>query len=242
MKKRMKLKKAWVKVDDKSKIVLVILLVIVCTFLMLEFIKTRIQNMLSTLAENEITNISTYIVNEAVNESVKENISIEESTKMVTNKDGEIISVDFDTIKVNKILSNVNTVVLKLLKDLELGKYEKLNNDILKLDERSNYYIPFGIVTKNPLLVFIGPKIPIKISLIGSVVSNINTSLTSYGINNSLFKISIVVNTNIRFIMPFISKNIKIESEIPVVIKIINGKVPDVYGSNYAVNSPLTES
>ena len=243
MKKRMRLRKAWIRFNNKSKISLTIFLILVCTFLSVSFIKNKIEGLLSTLAENEITNISTYIVNEAVNESVKTSVNVENTTKMVTNKDGEIVSIDFDTIKVNKILNNVNNVVLSLLKNLESGKYEELENDVLKLnDDKITYYIPYGVVTGNPLLANIGPRIPIKINVIGSIVSNISTSLTPYGINNSLFKLSIAVETNIRFIMPFVSKNIKIKSEVPVIIKIINGKVPDVYGSNYAVNSPLIES
>ena len=76
----------------------------------------------------------------------------------------------------------------------------------------------------------------------GSVKSSIKTELTPYGINNSLLKVYVIVNTRVRFIIPFVYDSVYIESEIPVIMKIINGSIPEVYGGNYAISSPINES
>ena len=88
----------------------------------------------------------------------------------------------------------------------------------------------------------LGPKIPVKASVIGNVTSNIKTDLEEYGINNTLLKIYINVEININFIMPFVSQNIKVENEVPLVVKLINGRIPSVYGGSYSVASSLTNS
>ena len=108
--------------------------------------------------------------------------------------------------KVNNYLIKINSSILKNLKDIEHGNLENLDSSIFyseKLDNRFMYYIPFGIITNNLLLEDLGPKIPIKITLSGSVNSNIKTELNSYGINNSLLKIYISVNLRMIPLIPF---------------------------------------
>ena len=65
---------------------------------------------------------------------------------MITDKnsEGEIIGVDFDTLKVNKILTELNKTILDNLRSLESG--EKSN----KYDDSHNIYkIPFYIFSNN---------------------------------------------------------------------------------------------
>ena len=72
-----------------------------------------------------------------------------------------------------------------------------------------------------------GPKIPVKLSLIGDIVSNVNTKVTNYGINNALIEVSIYVQVESRVILPFITDTVIVETEIPVAMKLVQGIVPD---------------
>ena len=87
----------------------------------------------------------------------------------------------------------------------------------------------------------IGPKIPIKLNLIGDVISNIETKVTNYGINNALLEIGVYVEVSSKINLPFISKTVKVSNVIPISMKVIEGKVPQMYLNGYTTNSNLIE-
>ena len=101
--------------------------------------------------------------------------------------------------------------------------------------------IPFGMVTGSNLLYNIGPKIPVKLSLVGDVVTGFSTDVVEYGINNALIKLLIDVEVNTRIVLPIVSEEYTITASIPIAMKVIQGKIPDYYmnGFNTKSNIPL---
>ena len=241
MKKKMRLKRnVLIKLTKKDTILIVVLLVLLIVSLIFKYINTKIVPPLEVYAENEVKKISSWIISDAV-----ESISFSEEETMsffntLTNKSDEVISVDFNTAKINKSLVKLNKAVYKDLKLFENGIY-KLEDTEIETEDLI-YKIPLGYITGNYTLSNIGPKVPLKAKVIGSVVSNIKTEVSSYGINNSLLKVYIDVTVNMRFMLPLISKDVLVNNSIPLVVKIIQGKIPNVYGGSYAVTSPITSS
>jgi len=231
----------------RDVIVAILFLVFFCTFLIFRLLSKYISPILLDYAEIETTKLSTLIINKAVENQVSNNFKVDDMVKMTTNKNGEIVSVDFDTNIVNQSLVSINNTVQTNLKYLEEGKLNLIDmpevNSSYDLSEGASgiiYQIPFGVITDTPIIADIGPKIPVKTSLIGSVISNVRTELTPYGINNALLKIYIEVTVTEQVILPFISKRINISLEVPVLMKLINGSIPEVYGGAYSVTSPIT--
>ena len=241
MKKKMRLKRnLLIKLTKKDTILIVGFLVLLIVSLIFKYINTKIVPPLEVYAENEVKKISSLIISDAV-----ESISFSEEETMsffntLTNKSDEVISVDFNTAKINKSLVKLNKAVYKDLKLFENGRYKIEDTEIETED--LIYKIPLGYITGNYTLSNIGPKVPLKAKVIGSVVSNIKTEVSSYGINNSLLKVYIDVTVNMRFMLPLISKDVLVNNSIPLVVKIIQGKIPNVYGGSYAVTSPITSS
>lgn len=241
MKKKMRLKRnLLIKLTKKDTILIVAFLVLLIDSLIFKYINTKIVPPLEVYAENEVKKISSLIISDAV-----ESISFSEEETMsffntLTNKSDEVISVDFNTAKINKSLVKLNKAVYKDLKLFENGRY-KLEDTEIETEDLI-YKIPLGYITGNYTLSNIGPKVPLKAKVIGSVVSNIKTEVSSYGINNSLLKVYIDVTVNMRFMLPLISKDVLVNNSIPLVVKIIQGKIPNVYGGSYAVTSPITSS
>lgn len=241
MKKKMRLKRnLLIKLTKKDTILIVAFLVLLIVSLIFKYINTKIVPPLEVYAENEVKKISSLIISDAV-----ESISFSEEETMsffntLTNKKDEVISVDFNTAKINKSLVKLNKAVYKDLKSFENGRY-KLEDTEIETEDLI-YKIPLGYITGNYTLSNIGPKVPLKAKVIGSVVSNIKTEVSSYGINNSLLKVYIDVTVNMRFMLPLISKDVLVNNSIPLVVKIIQGKIPNVYGGSYAVTSPITSS
>lgn len=241
MKKKMRLKRnLLIKLTKKDTILIVAFLVLLIVSLIFKYINTKIVPPLEVYAENEVKKISSLIISDAV-----ESISFSEEETMsffntLTNKSDEVISVDFNTARINKSLVKLNKAVYKDLKLFENGRYKIEDTEIETED--LIYKIPLGYITGNYTLSNIGPKVPLKAKVIGSVVSNIKTEVSSYGINNSLLKVYIDVTVNMRFMLPLISKDVLVNNSIPLVVKIIQGKIPNVYGGSYAVTSPITSS
>ena len=241
MKKKMRLKRnLLIKLTKKDTILIVAFLVLLIVSLIFKYINTKIVPPLEVYAENEVKKISSIIISDAV-----ESISFSEEETMsffntLTNKSDEVISVDFNTARINKSLVKLNKAVYKDLKSFENGRY-KLEDTEIETEDLI-YKIPLGYITGNYTLSNIGPKVPLKAKVIGSVVSNIKTEVSSYGINNSLLKVYIDVTVNMRFMLPLISKDVLVNNSIPLVVKIIQGKIPNVYGGSYAVTSPITSS
>lgn len=232
----MKLRKSLIKINMKDKIIIVLFLVFICSKLIFNYINKNIVNVLQTIAKNETTNVATIIINDGI-----DNLDFKsEYIKTIMNKNEEIVSVDFDTKNINSLLVKLNKCIYNDLKKFEKGVYN-IDNSLIE-NENYIYKIPFSLITNNYILSNIGPKIPMKASIIGNVISNIETLVTPYGINNSLLKVYIKVEVSMRLVLPLISETIKVTNDVPVIIKVINGVVPDVYGGSYAVTSPITSS
>lgn len=232
----------------KRDILVLIMIMILCsTFFIFHLLNKYIGPILLDYAEIETTKLSTLIINKAVENQVSNNFKPEDMIKTTTNKNGEIVSVDFDTNIVNQSLVSINNTIQTNLRYLEEGKLNLIDmpevSNTYGFEEHKSgiiYQIPFGVVTDTPIIADIGPKIPVKTSLIGSVISNVKTEITPYGINNALLKVYIEVTVTEQVILPFISKRINISLEVPVLMKLINGSIPDVYGGAYSVTSPIT--
>lgn len=151
---------------------------------------------------------------------------------MKQDNNGNIISMDIDPTKVNKILASTNKILEKNFKYIENGEIDKLNPYELGIDENKKgviYEIPSGIIFKNIFLNNLFPKIPVRLNLVGTVFSKITTNVESFGINNALIKVNIEISMKLKVVLPFASSNIDIRTSIPIIIKIMEGDVPGYY-------------
>ena len=85
----------------------------------------------------------------------------------------------------------------------------------------------------------LGPKIPVRISITGELESQISTKVEEYGINNALISMYVDITITEQITMPFISKKIKIDNQIPIAINLINGKIPNYYFDSFDKHSNL---
>lgn len=176
-------------------------------------------------SENEASRIITNSISEAVNERVLKQIKNESLYTIVRNKNDEIEMIDYNSYLVNIFLRDVTNNVTKYLAEEE----EKSNN--------ASFYIPMGSVFQNPLLNNRGPKIPVRMELVGSVLTGVNSKVTNYGINNSLIEIFVHIEVNERVILPVTAKNITIVNDIPISYRIIKGKIPSYYSGTNSSSS-----
>ena len=230
-----------------NKILVIISLVIILTFFIIHLFNKKAIPILMNYAELETKKLATIIINRAVSKQIASEISLDELIITHKNNDNEIQSVDFNSYLVNKVLNSVTNTIQLNLKWLEEGKVDmielpesvSLDYDKEKLEKGIIYEIPVGAITKNSFLSNLGPKIPVKLNLVGSVECGIKTKVTDYGINNVLLEVYVNAKVSEQVNLPFTSKVITITNDIPVAMKIIEGKVPEYYANGISKDSSL---
>ncbi len=226
------------------------LIVILFTFLFVHFLGKRIYPTLVDYATIKAKQIAISIINQAINDDMTSNLNKLNLFDITKNANDEIQTLDFNSSAVNQLLKEVNDLVEARLKSLEAGDVSNVSssqnifNDIplTKLKKGIVCEIPLGVATGNTLLSNLGPKFPVRLSFVGNVISNINTKVNSYGINTVMIEINIHLEVTEQMLLPLISKEIPIALDVPLIIKMVQGKVPDYYQNGFMQNSPLLRS
>lgn len=218
------------------------------SFISVIHISKRITPILFELATMKLNKYSTVIVNKAISQVLDDKIEIDSLFKIVKNKNGDIQMIDFDSTKVNHALNIATSVVLNSIKVLESGDVESVVDDGLEESEIKNLAkgivveIPLGSASGVTFFANFGPMLPIRFQYIGDVNSNIETKVTSYGLNNALMEISIHLEMTAQIYLPFQTEVKTIDCTIPLVIKMINGTVPNYYSGTISSNSNMYRS
>lgn len=242
MKKRIRLKnKNYFNIKLRDKIVIIIILISICSSIILFYLDKLSHSTVLEYAKNETTLLSTLVINEAIEKNISSFDKTKDLIYEIKNKNDEIISVDFNTISVNKVLTKLNKSILENLKKIENGNLSlpNINKEYIKNNGNIIYYIPIGIVTNNIFLTTIGYKIPVKMNAVGNVVSKIKTNIEEYGINNVVFKMYIEIEVKQLVLLPFVSEIVTLNIEVPLVMKLIKGRIPSVYGGLLTNTSSL---
>lgn len=168
----------------------------------------------------------------AINNIVKEvfaDMEYDSSSFLKVNQgsNGELLSVEYDSKELNDMLySALNTIDASLLAAQD-GKKDPTTKDVF-YEDGILYKVPLGYLTRIFFLYDKGPEISVRMKMLNDVTGSIKTSSEPYGINNTLIKISIVIKVEAQVLTFLSTTSITNESEIPLVIQIVNGKVPNV--------------
>ena len=195
--------------------------------------------MLFKYAEIETKKFSNLIINNAISKTITDKITPDEIFKITTDKNDEIKTIDFNTPKINEYLTKATKNIQEDIQNIEKGNINKIDKDITKRYNKKDlkkgiiYSFNTGTISNSPILANLGPKIPIKINLIGDVISYVSADVEDYGINNSMVRVFINLKVTEEVIIPFYGKEMNMEAKVPIAIKLITGKLPEYYlGTN----------
>lgn len=230
-----------------NTIIIVFIFLVLCIILFINFYSKKAKDTLVTVASSETRKITILIINKAITKQMSTSWN-DDIFDVVYNNAGEIILIDFNSKNTSKILSTVTSLIELNLRAIEEGKVDMLElplnsleaYDMDLLNKGIITYIPFGVISNSSFLANLGPKIPVRLSLIGDVVTGFSTDVTSYGINNALIKLMIDVKVDTRVILPITSEEITITASIPIAMKVIQGKIPEYYMNGFSSRSSIS--
>lgn len=236
------------KFKKKNSIFIIIIMIIISIILLFKIINKKVNPIFMQVAESETKKFATLVVNDAINKNVNKELSDQLFT-MTKDSNDNITSLEFNTVVVNKTLTIITNNVLLNLKAIEDGNIEslRLSDELVDTYNRKNlekgiiYRIPTGVIFNNSLLNNIGPKIPVKLNFIGEIESDISTKTTNYGINNALIEVYVTIKVEIEVILPLTSKKTSINNKVPIIIKSVQGNVPQFYSgtNNPSISIPI---
>ena len=89
--------------------------------------------------------------------------------------------------------------------------------------------VPLGMMTDNPFLAEIGPKIKIRYKTISAITCTVNKEIKSYGVNHVMVSLSLTIKIKMMVLLPFYNEEFNKAYDYPLVIEIIEGEVPNWY-------------
>ena len=174
-------------------------------------VEAKLAPMIEIVAENEVNRLASSVIYEAINEVLQEeNLGYDGFVTLEKNDTGMITAIRTNTQKSNLLSSGVGIKIAEKISALE-GREIK---------------IPIGNLMENKIFLGRGPKIPIHISPYGNVKTNIKSSFTEAGINQTKHEITLQVSINIQILLPDKSIETTIKSSLPIAETILIGTVP----------------
>ena len=198
-----------INLSKEYKLVLAVLITAILTVCYL--VKT-IGPTFNQLCLNEAKSVATQIVHETIDE-VMEKYGYNDLVTLVKDKERKIVSMQANIAIINKIISQIS---LKI--------QDKIDNT-----PNRDIYIRLGSFTGIKLLSGRGPKVPIRISSIGNINTEVMSEFTSTGINQSIHRIFTNITCKIEVLTPFNTISNEIEEKIILAENVIIGNIPENY-------------
>ena len=211
-----------------SRGIIIIIMSLILSFIVIDYFAKKVNKILLPMAESQTRKVVTTIINSACDEAmIGDNL-------YVINKDSndEIKMITYNSYEVTKLINQVTMNVEDKLREFENGNIDYYGN-ISNLDGGIISEIPFGVIFGNSLLSNIGPRIKLRLNILGDIVSNIETEVKPYGINNAYVEVRIFLEVTARIILPFASEKVVISNVIPLSMNIVQGSIPDGYIYSY---------
>lgn len=219
----------------------VVLLISVITTFLFDVFNTKITPKLVEVSEQNLNKITYSIIMDYLDENLLNQEYLDNILIITKNKNQEIVTVDFNLEQAYIVLNEITRRLEENLNELEKGN--------IKIDYYDSYLsngvdglvlaMPIGVVSNKSYLSNLGPKIPVKIKFVGTLITNLKTKITNYGLNNALVEVYAYIMITEEVTTPVTFNELKTEYDVLIAAKMINGRVPSFYGDAITTESSL---
>lgn len=175
--------------------------------------ESHLKPTLLAIAEARATAIATTTINNVINEEISTGTDYQSLLSVKVDDRGRVVLMQPNTVEFNRLASHVT---IKVQEKLRLISEEKIR-------------IPFGQVLGSQILASYGPKITVTVIPIGTVQVKVMDTFEQAGINQTKHEIYIVANTQVRIVVPLVSKSVEVITRVPISEYVVIGEVPNTY-------------
>lgn len=198
--------------NDKTRKIVKIAAVLLIAFMVVEYVIKTVEPIIDIQCSSMAKSIATKISNEQATNVMKD-YKYDDFVNIDKTADGNIKLISANTITINQIISDVPLLIQSEL--------EKIEN--------SKFYIRLGTFTGSKILAGRGPKVEIKMSVIGDIETDLKSEFKEAGINQTLHRIYLEIKCNVSILTPINSITEVITNQVLLAEGVIVGNIPDTY-------------
>ncbi len=227
-----------------SKLLMIIIsLIFFLTFILFSWYSQKVSPKVMEVAKIKLEKFTQSFLSRNIGYGILNDKNLENILQINKNKDGEILYVDYNLDKAYEALEIITNVLYENINSLEKGNFSGIDDtEISSTKNGLLLELPFFISSNNPLLASLGPKIYIRVDFVGSILTNINSKITNYGMNNVLVELYVTIKITEELITPVTKEQIIVDYDVLVASKVINGRVPLYYGGLLSNDSNILET
>lgn len=197
-----------------------IFIIMVIAFSTVKIVLDAILPIFDALCEDKAKSIATIISNNEATNVMKDH-TYDELFTIEKDNDGNITMIKSNIIPINEIISDVAVKIQKSIN--ERG--------------RENIRIALGSFTGSKFLAGRGPGVPIRISSIGNVETDLRSEFSAQGINQTLHRVYLQVDCEVSILTPYNTISEKVSNQVLLIENVIVGKIPSAYYNLEGVDS-----
>ena len=165
------------------------------------------------IAEAKATSLATHSINSVINESINGGIDPQKLVNITLDNRGRVVLIQSNTMEFNRISADITIKVQNVLK--EIGE-EKIS-------------VPIGQIMGSQMLASMGPNVTVTVIPIGTVQVKVFDKFEQAGINQTRHMVYLIATTQIRIVVPLVSKSVSVSTQVPIAEYIVVGEVPSTY-------------
>lgn len=189
-------------------------LMLTIVMLVLILFRRRFNDPIRTLAQTQITNATSDLINDAIDQQIEAgDIHYDRIVYFEKDLNGRITALKTNMSEVNRLKTSTLNII---------------NDEILSLDT-SDIGIPMGSLFISEIFSGRGPIIPVEIISIRNSDAYFSSNFTQAGINQTLHQLSMSVLVDVAVLVLGETASFTVSSEVVVAETIIVGDVPDTF-------------
>lgn len=196
----------------KNQKIAKIFIIMIIAFSTVKIVLDAILPIFDTLSKDKAKSIATIISNEQATNVMREH-TYDELFTIEKDNNGNITMIKSNVYSINEIISDVAV---------------KIQNEIERRG-REDIEIALGSFTGFKLLAGKGPGVPIRISSIGNIETDLRSEFKEQGINQTLHRVYLQVECEISILTPYKDITEKITNQVLIAENVIVGEIPNTY-------------
>ena len=190
------------------KITLILMIIVIAYQMILSYIEPVFES----LCEQKVKSVATIISNQESTKAMNK-YQYEELYTIEKDDAGNIVIIKSNVVPINNMISDLTEGIQNRFNEIENTKID----------------IPLGNVFGTYYFSGLGPTIPAKVSMVGTLDTEVKSEFIAKGINQTLHRIYVNFECYVKIITPIKNFEKKITNQVIIAEHVIVGNIPDTY-------------
>jgi len=199
------------RIKNKGKITKIVVILIIA-FETASLILNYMNPIFDQVSTYEAKKLATFVANDQTTKVMK-NYNYDSMFSIQKDSDGNVAMIEMNMYRVNIIISDIAYYI----------------QEQMKKPEYSSVAIPMGNLLGIDLFSGYGPKIKMRVVLLGSVETDLRSEFIAKGINQTLHRVYLQIDCPVQILWSYKTLEHKISNQFLLAENVIVGEIPSTY-------------